>query len=186
MSKLKMAALAAAMILAGANALAANETASGAATKEATDPADPMLQSWTFGDAGFIASHAQAGTKKDTFTDTFTFTLTSTDSVDFGANTEFSHGPEVGFTGWSLFDVTTGVVVDHGSSVLSNAIEVNDELLTPGSYALTLTGSFVQKQGLFDGYILATPAPEPTEWAMMAAGLGLMGALARRRQANKG
>jgi len=184
MSVLKIAALAAALSLVGAPSAFAVTTEHGSRTvaKDPVDPANPTLNSWTLGNASFVGvGGSEAGTKNDLFDDSFTFTLGGTDSVDFGVSTRFNHGPEVSFSGWSLFDVTTHTTIDGAGSLLTNAIQVDDLILAPGTYTLEFFGKFVQKKGLYDGYVTATAVPEPAEWALMLGGLGLVGAFARRR-----
>lgn len=90
----------------------------------------------------------------------------------------FSAGGTVyygGGTGWKSFDIT-----DHLRGVLgSGASSV--------TYTLDYTGysgfNFGSAEGGKPAYLLVTAVPEPEAWAMMLAGLGLMGAALRRRKA---
>lgn len=55
---------------------------------------------------------------------------------------------------------------------------------TPFAFAdTTVAGGYIQDAG-FDNFRIgeASPAPEPGEWAMLVAGLGVAGAAARRRK----
>jgi hypothetical protein len=53
--------------------------------------------------------------------------------------------------------------------------------LTSGDYTLVFAG-FSTGKGTFGGNVYATPVPEPETYAMMLAGLGALGFLARRRK----
>lgn len=52
-----------------------------------------------------------------------------------------------------------------------------------GSYTLTLNAGFSQMLAFQVDQVAAAPVPEPSTYALMAGGLGLVGWLARRRQA---
>ncbi len=53
--------------------------------------------------------------------------------------------------------------------------------LSAGSYFLKLSGTTWGTNASYAGYLNITPVPEPESYAMFLAGLGLMGAVARRR-----
>lgn len=53
-------------------------------------------------------------------------------------------------------------------------------ILDTGNYSLAVAGTSVG-DGTYQVSLLATPVPEPESIAMLLAGLGLMGAIARRR-----
>jgi hypothetical protein len=54
--------------------------------------------------------------------------------------------------------------------------------LPAGFYQLKVSGTTVGGQASYGGNIVATPVPEPETYAMLLAGLGVVGFLARRRQ----
>jgi hypothetical protein len=185
MNKLKTAAIAAALVLAG-GAYAAPATEHGAKTlTPVVDPSDPFETDWTISDASFLAhGGTESGKKGDKFDDVYTFTLSNPyNLVDLGANATINRGPEVSFSGWSLFDVTTGKSEGSAASLISNGVEIDDLQLGPGTYKFELKGSFVQAKGTYTGYVNAEAVPEPTEAALLLAGLGLVGVVARRRKA---
>jgi hypothetical protein len=70
---------------------------------------------------------------------------------------------------WTHF-VITGLVADSTSSVLTFGSR-NDP-----SY------NFIDNISLTDGSVVTAPVPEPETYAMLLAGLGLIGTIARRRQ----
>ena len=92
-------------------------------------------------------------------------------SADFSADAN-SPSPFKGINGGEFlglqFDLTNGSSLDQVLSAV-------------GAGSLRL-GLHVQSVGLNEGSIsLVSPIPEPQEWAMMLAGLGLVAAIARRR-----
>jgi hypothetical protein len=184
MSKLKMAAAAAVLTIAG-GALAApvTEHASKTLTPDPVNPADPSTTSWTIQNAPFVAVHGpEAGKKNDKFDDIYTFTLSNPyNLVDLGANATIHRGPMVSFSGWTLYDVTTSKTIASAASLISNGVELDDVELRGGTYTFELKGSFVQAKGTYTGYVTAEAVPEPAEAALLLAGLGLVGTLARRR-----
>lgn len=89
-------------------------------------------------------------------------------SLYSGTCTAFSCSPA------SFIGNATMTSPDHG---------VMSGILMPGSYFLEVTGKATGLNGgmlTFTGY--AAPVPEPESYAMFLAGLGLMGAIARRRK----
>ena len=103
--------------------------------------------------------------------------------VDLRANATINRTPAVSFSGWTLYDVSTHTTIDSAASLISNGVEVDDLNLGAGTYTFELKGTFVQAKGTYTGYVSAQAVPEPAEAALLLAGLGLVGLVARRRKA---
>lgn len=186
MTIFKQLALAAALIVAGVTgAHASTEIAGEYVPMDPGAPGD-FTNTWTLGSADFLppsATATETGTKGDSFANYFLFNVPEDEYVTFGFSTEFKRGPEVSFSGWLIGDYADGNIIDSQGSLISNAVQSGTYLLTSGTYEIDVFGTFVQAGGQYDGYIIGTPVPEPTGWALMLAGVGALGALARRRRA---
>ncbi len=89
----------------------------------------------------------------------------------------FSAGGTVYFsggTGWKSFDITDSLRTALGNGQSSVQYELN--------YTGYSGFEFGSAEGGKPAYLLVTAVPEPEAWAMMLAGLGLMGAALRRRK----
>lgn len=98
-------------------------------------------------------------------------------------------GPGLGGDAWTRFNTLTGAGVNTGASFSAP----DDLYLVPGTYDLVVTGrtassvpvgataSFTYSVNFNTNPVLAVP--EPAEWAMMLAGLGVLGFVVRRRSA---
>ena len=104
-----------------------------------------------------------------------------------------------GFYTWSLFDATAGAILagdndvpdsvsgDYAKVTRGSFLETFSSLTAGHTYNLTFHGEW----NLVDGWIatarepsvsLAIAVPEPETYAMMLAGLGLVGFVSRRRR----
>jgi hypothetical protein len=136
------------------------------------------------------------GTQFSSFNDTFNFTLSagtqssgySVEAFDFDlASLSF----KTTFTNISLFD-THGTLATSDDTLVKEITSAGSKILSfgntatsSGNYYLTVAGKI---DGGGNGYFYngsisssVTPVPEPESYAMMLIGLGLMGAIARRR-----
>jgi len=82
---------------------------------------------------------------------------------------------------WSLLASNIGVI--SGSSWLTQLL-YTPLSPDPDQYKLVVSGTKLDGFASYGGNLTVTPIPEPEIYAMMAAGLGLMGFVARRRQRN--
>jgi len=140
---------------------------------------DPVLPSASF-----------SNTVTGTFSDTWTFNLGTASivaasitnvAVTFGSST---FGEISNFSA-----LLNGVPLLLGSSSqTNNGVTVSTQILAgsttlpPGFYQLKVSGTAVGATASYGGNIVAAPVPEPETYAMLLAGLGVVGFLARRRQ----
>jgi PEP-CTERM motif len=77
-----------------------------------------------------------------------------------------------------------GTTVNYSPTVSATTVVLNPLLLNAGTYTLQIRGTVVGTAGgSYSGVLnLAPPVPEPETYAMMIAGLGLVGFAARRRK----
>lgn len=113
--------------------------------------------------------------------DTFTFTLSelSTLRVDV---TDLKFPPTWSFSnlGIALLDSSFATV---GSGNAADGLSFSG--LAAGTYALALTGfTSGSMGGAYAGVLAAAPVPEPETYALMLAGLGIVGFIASRRRNN--
>jgi hypothetical protein len=78
------------------------------------------------------------------------------------------------------------VLVGHGN--LASTSSAGNTMLSwigslgSGDYTVHVTGMTNLKNAAYLGTVSASPAPEPETYAMLLAGLGVVGFLARRRR----
>lgn len=167
--------------------LSALALASAAFAANAADISNPVQSlTWDSFDAEFTRDIASQN-KGNTFSDKFSFTTWATGEVS-GYITALGGGDKNGLAinGFSLFD-------SNGTQLLSGLQESSGNLdlwtfnygnLAAGTYWVQVNGN-VLGNGRADynggvGLALA-PVPEPETYAMMLAGLGLLGFAARRK-----
>jgi hypothetical protein len=126
------------------------------------------------------------------FDDVFNFSLGSVSGIGAGGasnNVSINLGPLGSFTLEAL--TFTNVILRNGlGQILSpsslsfgdHSFNLSASNLAAGDYSLEVIGGAKTPNGGFYAMsLVAQPVPEPGEWAMMLAGLGLVGAVARRR-----
>lgn len=131
------------------------------------------------GPSGYTSSSFAYGSGQS-FSDTFLFTLGSSAHVYLDVATVTSALKGLQFS---------GVQLTQGASVLppvSGGLPSFDfGNLQAGQYTLTLSGlASGVAGGSYHIDLMAQPVPEPETVALMLAGLGVMGAVARRRRAH--
>ncbi|WP_197047246.1 FxDxF family PEP-CTERM protein [Paucibacter sp. KBW04] len=116
--------------------------------------------------------------------DTWTFTLDKASLVSFGAQQSFSSLS-------SAIHNFSGVLVGYGPlNLTSTGTQANlswSGSLLAGTYSVNITGLSVAKNTQYTSTLSATPAPatpvpEPETYALLLAGLGVVGFMASRRK----
>jgi hypothetical protein len=128
-----------------------------------------------------------------TFNDVFSFHLGYAADVEInGTSPSFdipfgSMGsltvPAVDFSGFKLTSATGGFFSQTGTdfSIGDGTFSYNITGLSAGDYLFELKGKTNGSYGVGAYGLAALAVPEPGEWAMMLAGLGMVGAMVRRR-----
>lgn len=144
--------------------------------------ADPTI-AWNpdYSIGNFFGNYAE-GTSVD---DRFGFTLNEasfvsasliSNSLENASNFEFSSASLDG-------NSFTNLGPDTVSNTQVQSWAVGRTRLDPGTYYLTVSGNATGSSGgAFSGMINVSPIPEPETYALMLAGLGVVGFLARRRK----
>lgn len=130
----------------------------------------------------------QTGTS---FEDFFKFTLPSTSATGLGLENINIFGVfDSALQSASLYSNTNGVIENgSGDDVLLNSfaniggeLKLNTPTLSANNYYIKVNGVSTGSMGSsYNGYITVTAVPEPETFAMLLAGLGLMGSIAMRR-----
>ena len=137
-------------------------------------------------------------TAGDSFSYTFSFSVTGNSSFDGYVYSENVPSPwfPMEAVGFDLASLTLGgstvipllssfVSGDAPSGELFNKMTFSASNLAAGQYDLTIQGNLAAKSTV-GGYLISgnlAPVPEPENYAMLLAGLGIIGAMARRNRA---
>lgn len=138
---------------------------------------------------GAPLSFNAAVTSSGPFSDIFTFTLPAALSTGFSLlnfpvgglfNTVLTSATLFSNPDGNLFTGDDSMV--RGNVASSGAISFTNGPSAAGTYYLNVTGIATGSQGgLYNGAISVAAVPEPETYAMLLAGLGVMGFIARRR-----
>lgn len=156
----------------------------------------PLTQTVVGGISQYSASFGNTIMTAGMFTDTFQFTP----SVPISTATAFLHSFTFIPTGAaiSLITFTSATLSDglnsytllnssntsalSGGTIYSHFAQTANNLVA-GPLSLTVNGTAGANTS-YAGTISISAVPEPGEWAMMIAGLGVVGLMVRRRRAN--
>ncbi|HZF79249.1 MAG TPA: FxDxF family PEP-CTERM protein [Rubrivivax sp.] len=117
------------------------------------------------------------------FTDTLTFNVTTASFFTGTLTSVVSGNQDIDFTTVSLMGPSgtfayTMALADPVETWTRTSVQ-----LAPGMYTLTMAGTNSPSIASYAGTLGVTPVPEAGTVAMMLAGLGIVGFMARRRQA---
>jgi hypothetical protein len=139
--------------------------------------------------ASDVFGHTPTRTAGDAFFDEFILQVQDSQELNVsffvqanGIKSGRKFVPGVSFTGFTLSDMTGAVVFAPSDADVESTFLSGDWTLYSGTYNLEIAGTINANGGNYGGQVLAAPVPEPTGWALLMAGLGAMGALARRRK----
>ena len=124
------------------------------------------------------------------FVDTYSFTLLNTSFlVSATASSAASGDQDLDYTSLLIknsSDVTVATFAGNLGTDANEFYALSQTLLAPGSYKLVISGLNSPTQASYSGNLAVSVAavPEPETYALMLAGLGAMGFVARRRKAS--
>ena len=127
--------------------------------------------------SGFFGNTPIAGA----FVDTITFTVTTASTFSGSITAVVNGTQDVDFASIVVTPSAQAFVSLLGDPVEVWATPAAGFILSAGLYTLTLTGTNSASVGSYAGTLALTPVPEPETYAMLFAGLGIVGLLARRR-----
>lgn len=121
------------------------------------------------------------------FTDTYTFTLGSSFSISGTASTAADGPQNLNFSSLKIFNGANAVVATFAGNLGTDLLEfyaLSPIVLTAGNYSLVVTGVNTPAQASYAGTLAISAAvvPEPETYALLLAGLGVVGFVARRRK----
>lgn len=121
----------------------------------------------------------------DSFLDTYAFSLTETSDVFGGVSSPLAFFKGLTLKGLAFDSITLAPVGGTANASSSALPSFTFEGLAAGNYQLTIAGHAIGSQGgSYTGELAALPAvPEPGAVTLALAGLVLVGAMTRRKQA---
>jgi hypothetical protein len=174
--------------------------ASQGAAAQATNRSVPLV---TVGDGvgGFNAHFGDtfaSSTAGSTFSDVFTFNVGTPFDAASSLTSSYLNTPltkDLLITGFSLYRYDPATMAVLGTAIAginetgfgshpTDSWSLSAYNLTNGSYALKVDGRVLGAGGgAFGGDLVVSAVPEPQSWAMLLAGLGMVGMAARRKLA---
>ncbi len=139
------------------------------------------------GTAGFgPLNEFAAGSLGKTFSDTYYFTIPALSSAVSNVSAiSFDDTTGIDFSLFSLYKVGSNVAAATGSLNADSGLWVlSGNNLSSGSYYFKVEGTVTTADAvIYSGNLTVTAVPEAETYAMLLAGLGLLGFVARRRKA---
>lgn len=117
------------------------------------------------------------------FSDIWTFTVAPPGATAAASATNialFGGGGIASFAG-VLASMPLGLSVVPTPPVVVSVLSGFSGTLTPGAYSLTISGN-AGSGASYGGNVVLTPIPEPETYALLLAGLGVVGFVAARRR----
>ena len=132
----------------------------------------------------FVGNTASFSTSvSGTFTDVWTFNVAAPGASAAVSATNISFNGAGGITGFagSLAMVALTPTSVPSPPVVVNVLSGFTGTLAPGAYTLNISGN-AGAGASYGGNVVLTPIPEPETYALMLAGLGVVGFMAARRR----
>lgn len=148
--------------------------------------ATSVSSAWAAGGSlSFVGNTASfSSSVSGSFTDVWTFNVVAPGASAAVSATNIEFAGAGGITG---FAGVLALVPLSSSSVSTPPVVVNllsgfTGLLAAGAYNLTVSGTAGAGGASYGGNVVLTPVPEPETYALMFAGLGIVGFVAARRR----
>jgi len=127
-----------------------------------------------------------SGSLGKTFSDSFTFVIPSLSSADSNVSSiSFDDTTGINFSLFNLYKAGSTVAAATGSLDADSGLWIiSGTNLSAGNYFFKVEGAITTNEAVsYSGNVLVSAVPEADTYAMLLAGMGLVGFVARRRKA---